>query len=255
MSELIVVPDSHGEHIHIPTRDAFVRDVRRVRPKYLVFIGDHLDCGGVFSAHQRSFTNELTESYLDDVSAANVFLDMVQAAAPDAEIFYLEGNHEQHVERWAVRTFPSHKDAKMLLEKFGPEKVLKLKSRGIRYYKRSEFYQGISIQGTIKIGKCYFTHGISYSSNASQVHLNRFGANVVFGHTHRPQTIVQRTVTSTGIGAFGVGTLAKLQPLWKHTEPTSWAHAYGLQHIAKSGNFMHINVPILNGESMLPGTG
>ena len=46
-------------------------------------------------------------------------------------------------------------------------------------------------------------------------------------------------------------TLAKLQPLYKHTEPSSWSHGYGVQFVNASGNFIHINVPILDGESML----
>jgi hypothetical protein len=247
----IDVPDSHGQHIDVPARDAFLRDVSSIGPDEIVLGGDHLDCGGVFSVQQRSFTNEMAESYDDDVRAANWFLDAIQKRAPRARIYYLEGNHEQHVERWAVRTFQSDKDARMLLERFGPEQVLHLKERGIRYYKRSEFYQGISIPGTIKLGKCFFVHGISYSRNAAQDHLNKFGANVVFHHTHRSQTVIGRTVVNAGIGAWCSGTLAKLQPLWKHTEPTTWSHGYGVQHVVKSGAFMHINVPILNGQSLL----
>jgi hypothetical protein len=140
----------------------------------------------------------------------------------------------------------------MVLERFGPEKVLDLKRRGIRYFKRSEFYMGISIPGTIKLGKCFFTHGISASKHAASVHLARFGANVVFGHIHRSQSVIERTVSADGIGAWSPGTLAKLQPLYMHTAPTTWSHGYGLQIINKSGNFAHFNIPILNGVSMLP---
>jgi hypothetical protein len=254
MSEFarINIPDSHGEHIDIPARDACVRDIRVIRPKEIVMLGDHLDCGGTFNSHQRNYTNEMTESYEEDVQAANRFLDMIQKAAPNATIYYLEGNHEQHVERWAARNFQSHKDATGYLARCGPQAVLKLKERGIRYYLRSEMYMGLSVPGIIRLGRCHFVHGISFAKNAAAVHLARVGESVVFGHVHRVQSVVERTVTSAGFGAWCPGTLAKLQPLYMHTAPTSWSHGYGLQFVSNSGRFMHINVPIHKGQSLLP---
>lgn len=247
----VIVPDSHGEHIDISARNAFLSDLARLAPQEIILLGDHLDCGGTFNAHQRSYTNEMTESYSDDVTAANVFLDKIQRAAPRGQIYYLEGNHEQHVERWAARNFASHKDAVMALEHFGPEKVLGLKGRAIRYYKRSKCYQGISIPGTIRRGRCYFVHGVSHSKHCAAQHLARFGACVVFGHVHRSQSVMERTVSSDGFGAWCPGTLAKLQPLYRHTEPTSWSHGYGVQFVNPSGRFLHVNVPIHAGKSLL----
>lgn len=246
----VIIPDSHGEHIDWTAANAFLGDLKALNPDEIVGMGDHLDCAGTFSSHQRSYTNELAESYQDDVEAANTFWDMVQARS-NAETYYLEGNHEAHVERWASRTFTSKKDADSLLDKFGPVPVLGLKRRGIKYYRRSEHYQGISIPGCIRLGKCFFVHGISHSKHAAVAHLARFGANVVFGHVHRSQAIVERTVTASGFGAWCPGTLAKLQPLYKHTEPSSWSHGYGVQFVAPSGNFLHLNVPILDGKSLL----
>lgn len=254
MSEFarVICPDSHGEHIDLPARDAFLRDLRAIRPKQIVMLGDHLDAGGTFSSNQRNYTNEMTESYEDDVLAANRFFDAIQRAAPDAEIFELEGNHEQHVERWASRTFQSHKDAKGFVERCGPAAVLRLKSRGIRYFLRSEMYMGLAVPGIIRLGKCYFVHGISHAKHAAATHLARVGANIVFGHVHRVMSVVERTVTSAGYGAWCPGTLAKLQPLYRHTAPTDWSHGYGLQLVSGSGQFVHINVPIAKGRSLLP---
>lgn len=248
----ITIPDSHGEHIDREAALAFISDVKCLDPDECVLLGDHLDCGGVFSTHQRSFTNEMTESYEDDVAGANWLLDRLQKAAPRASWHYLEGNHEQHIERWAARTFPSHKDAVGLLERYGVEKVLDLKGRGIRYYKRSSFYQGISIQGAIRLGKCFFVHGTCANKYATAVHLVQFGDNVVHGHTHRTQQFLGRTVTKACIGAWCPGTLAKQQPLYQHTSPTQWTHGYGVQFVQPSGLFMHANVPIVSGKSFLP---
>ncbi len=246
-----IIPDSHGLHIDVPARDAFLKDLKALDPDEIVALGDHLDCGGTFSAHQRSYTNEMTESYADDCKATNTFLDMCQHRAPRAEWHYIEGNHEAHVERWASRQFLNKKDAVSMLDVYGPEAVLHLKDRAIRYYRRSEMYGGLSIPGCIRLGKCYFVHGVSHSKHAAATHLARFGANVVFGHVHRRQSVGERTVASAGFEAWCCGTLAKLQPLYKHTAPTSWSHGYGVQFVAPSGTFLHINVPIHKGKSLL----
>lgn len=248
---IVCVPDSHGNHIDLAARDACLGDLKKLQPDTIVMLGDHLDAGGTFSSHQRTYTNEMAETYEDDVTAANEFLDAIQENAPKAGVHYIEGNHEQHVERWASRTFHHKRDADLLLEKFGPEQVLHLKKRGIKYYKRSTHYMGLSIPGTIKIGKCFYTHGIAHSKNAAAVHLARFGASVVFGHIHRSQSCVERTVSSDAIGAWCPGTLAKLQPLYKHTAPSDWSHGYLVQFVSKSGRFLTVNVPIVRGESLL----
>lgn len=248
----VVVPDSHGEQIDLAARDACLADIKALNPHEVILLGDHLDCAGTFSTHQRSYTNELAESYEDDCNAANRFLDMIQSRAPRAEMHYLEGNHEAHVERWAARTFPSQKDAEVVLERVGPAAILGLKSRGIRYYRRSRMYMGIPLPGTLRLGRCFFVHGISHSRFATYQHLVRFGTNVVHGHTHRAQSAVERSVTSSGFGAWCPGTLAKLQPLYKHTEPTSWTHGYAVQLVQPSGVFLHINIPIVKGRSLLP---
>lgn len=241
----VIIPDSHGDHIDPVAEAAFLADLELLNPDEIVMLGDHLDCGGTFNAHQRSYTNELVESYVEDVAAANDFLDAIRRRSPNAEIHYIEGNHEAHVERWAARNIHIKKDADLLVSVLGPEAQLKLKAREIRYYQTKEFYQHLSIPGTIKLGKCHFTHGISHSKHADSTHLERFNGNVVFGHVHRVLAVGGRTVTSTGHGAWCPGTLAKLQPLYKHTQPTTWQHGYGVQFCSSaSGYFTHFNVPI-----------
>lgn len=247
----VIIPDFHGAHIDWPAAHACLDDLKALDADEVVYLGDGLDCAGTFSTHQRSYTNEMAESYDEDCRGANRFLNLVQKRAPRAEHHYLEGNHEAHVERWASRTFSSQKDAENLLSVYGPSAVLDFKRRGFRYYKRSEHYMGLSIPGAIRLGKVFFVHGISHSRHAAAQHLARFGANVVFGHVHRVQHVGERTVTSHGHGAWCPGTLAKLQPLYAHTAPTSWQHGYAVQFVERNGTFLHINVPIHKGKSML----
>ena len=74
---------------------------------------------------------------------------------------------------------------------------------------------------------------------------------MVFGHVHRSQCLIQRTVASDEIGAWTPGTLAKLQPFYMHTQVTDHSHGFAVQLVDKSGRFLHVQVPIVRGQSML----
>lgn len=249
----VVIPDSHGAHIARHAAAALLADIQRLDPDEIVMLGDHLDCGGFLAQHQTmGFVAETDYSYEDDVRSCNEFLDHLLRAAPTARIHYLEGNHEQRIERWCVtQALRQSRDAAFLLRTFGPEAVLRLGERGITYYRTSGRYHDLPVPGTIKLGQCTFCHGISYATHAAHVHAQRFGISVVYGHTHRSQSTILRTVGGGLIGAWSPGCLSQLQPLWQATRPTDWSHGYGVQLVARSGRFLHLNVPIIDGQSLL----
>lgn len=241
----IICPDSHGCFIDSKASATFLRDVKKICPDEIVAIGDHIDVSGIYSAHPPGYVKDLEYSLEADYEAAEIFFDAFAKAAPKATGYYCEGNHEQHVERWIARTFPNARDATAQLSILSPSKRLRLKERGLRYIRMSERYMGLSIPGVIKLGKCHFTHGFTAAKYATAVHVERFGANVVHGHTHRAQNYTARTIAADAIAGWCPGTLAQLQPLYQHTSPSNWTHGYGIQRVDKSGRFIHINVPII----------
>lgn len=251
----VVIPDSHGAYISDPASRAFLEDLKYLSPDEIVMLGDHVDCSGMFNNHPRGYLDEMLYSYEEDVARAAWFLDEIQKRSPKASrnghIHYIEGNHEQHVERWIVRQTLMHpRDAEKLREVYAPDRQLGLAKRGIKYYRSSGFYNGLPYRGIIKIGKCLFLHGFRANKYATASHLDDVGYNLVHGHTHRAQSVVKRTIHGE-IGAWCPGTLSEIQPLWQHTAPNGWSHGYGLQIVESDGLFFHMNVPIVKGRSML----
>jgi predicted phosphodiesterase len=248
----VIIPDSHGSMIDPKARRAFLNDLKRLDPAEIVMLGDHVDAGGLFSKHKKKCREDMEYSYAEDIKDANKFLDDIQSRAPSAVIHYLEGNHEYHIERWASENLDNQKDVQMFVEGNAPQFKLGIKDRAIRYYRQMEFYHGLSIRNTIKLGHCYFTHGITAAKFATAKHVEKFGGNVVHGHTHRAQEYKTKTVRAAAIGGWCPGTLSILQPTYLHTEPSEWSHGYGVQFVhKKSGKFLHINVQIIDGESLL----
>jgi len=247
----VIIPDSHGCYIDEGASSALIADMVKLRPSEVVLLGDHIDGGGVFSSHQNNYISDLGYSYETDCFFANCFLDQIQAASPEAEWHYLEGNHEQHVERWLSRTLKSERDADAQLDVISPEKKLYLGKRGIQYYRMADFHHGLTVRGTIKLGHCYFVHGVTASKHATAAHVHKYNACVVHGHTHRAQEFRITTVSAGTIGAWCPGTLMQLQPPYFHTSTSDWSHGYGLQCVDADGTFLHLNIPIINGRSML----
>jgi len=249
----VFLPDTHGNLVDQEALKAFLTDLAYLNPRELYFMGDHLDCGGFLAQHHTlGYVAETENTFEDDVGAANSMLDSVQKICPKASMRYLAGNHECRLEAWAVTSaLRNTKDSAFLMRMMGPENVLHLKERGIEYIRKSECYDGCRIQGTIKAGKCYVTHGTSHGKNAANVMLNRFNACVVFGHVHKLLSATDRNVKDGEIGAWSVGHLSRQQPLWRHGHPTDWSQGYGFQVCEPNGDFLHINVPIMDGKSYL----
>ena len=247
----VCIPDTHGARVNQVALAALLADLKAIDPHEIILLGDHVDCGGFLAQHLvMGYVAETAYSYEDDLAHANAFLDAVQKSAPRAKIEYIEGNHERRVETWAVtQTLRHSRDAEGLRQLYSPEFRLSLKAREIAYYRQGEFYDGLPVPGTIKRGKCFFFHGISTAKNAVSATLTKIGGNCVFGHTHRAQSELVRLVGVGVIGGWNPGSLCELQPLWQHTNPTDWTHGYGVQLVSPGGAFLHLNVPIIEGQS------
>lgn len=248
----VLIPDTHGAHIDEQAAAAFLGDLEYLQPREVVWLGDHLDCGGFLAKHHTiGFVAEMAYSFADDIAAANAFVDEVQKRTPNAVHYFLTGNHEHRIERWCcTHALGNDKDARMLLDSFGVAAVLNLEKRGIRYFPRGYIDPELRVRGAIKLGCCYFVHDVSTARNAAQVAVNKWAANVMFGDTHRIDVAVSRKADRDIIAATN-GHLSSNRPYWQETNVTDWSHGYGVQIVTNDGEFLHIVVPIVDHKSLL----
>jgi len=244
--------DVHGMRMDVAAVNAMLADVKRLNPDEIVIGGDLLECGGWLAKHQTiGFVATCDYTYQEDVMAANRFLDELRAAAPRAVIHYIEGNHEDRVERWVVdQVLASKRDAEFLMSLVSPAALLRLKERDIAYYRRTEIYGDGLPRGWIQLGKMFYTHSLTYSANAARDAAQKTAGNVTYFCTHRED---MATIVFPAVGlvkAMNPGCLSQMQPIWKHSNPTSWSQGYQVEYIAASGNFQVIHVPIWRGESL-----
>lgn len=250
---IVIWPDVHGAKQDYGAVAAFLGDVKRLDPDICVGLGDLADCGGFLGAHHvLGFVAETSDTYEEDIEAANKFLDAASSAAPRADLHLIEGNHEHRVEKWAITTtLRSPRDSKWMRDRVAPDVLLRAKERGARYYRRSETYDGMPVQGAFRIGKLGIMHGLLNGNGTPDQVLNKFAMNMVYGHTHKIASRIKRTGVGT-LGAWNLGTLAKLQQFYAHGAPTDHAHGYGVAFMSRSGNFQMVPVSIVDGVSLLP---
>ena len=246
----VEIPDVHGCEQDEAAVAAFLEDLEALKPDQIVQLGDLVDCAGQWTTHARSYVSEMRYSYRADVQAARRFLHAVRRAAPDAAFWCIEGNHELRIEKTLSRIMSHADDAEDASDMLSPSARLGLSEFGITHIRMQEFAPGLTRNGAVKIGNCHYLHGAIANKHTAAAHVAQFGANVVFGHTHRAQEFVVRTVAGGEIGAYCPGTLSKLQPLWMHTNHTDWSHGYGIS-VDDGAQHFHYNIPIRNGKSGL----
>lgn len=249
----VIANDMHGSMMDRAAVMAFLADLKDWNPDEIVLNGDMIECGGFLAAHHTlGYVAQTEYSWQDDISSGNWFLDQVQQAAPKAVIHYIAGNHEGRIQRWITdQTMRHGRDSEFLHSLLSPYVLLRMKERGINFYDRSDYSVPGLPPGWIKLGKIFFVHELGGGKNAASAAVGRTAGNVVFAHTHQEDS---STMVLPGVGlvkAWNPGCLCSRIPLWRHSNPTGWSHGYAVQFVTKGEEFLHVNIPIWEGKSLV----
>jgi len=247
--------DTHGASLDFKAWAAFLEDMKRLQLDVIVHLGDVLDCGGWLAAHHTThYVAQTGYSYADEVEAGNQMLDQLQAVCPKATIHVIEGNHDLRVETTILTMTQQHKaDAELLLRSVAPKHVLHLERRKVQWWSRGECHHDAVQGGTIKLGKCYFTHPSSSSKHMAAKMVESLGANVVYGHCHRADFFTTSNVKGDQWAAWSPGCLCVTRKYWHHTNDFKHNQGFHVQLVNQDETFLGINVPIHNGQSYLSG--
>lgn len=227
MPTYLVIPDTHSYNFDPKAWGTMIDYVvhTTLPVDEIIFLGDLVE-GDSISTHNIGKPG-LTEGLRlqDDFQFAQQLISNISQAADCSNITLLKGNHEYRVDRF-VETQPALKNLLTV------EKGLAVRTRGIHVV--SCYPEG----AVYRKGKLTFTHGVYTGANAGMRHLNAFGGNICFGHTHSVSVTTKTTFSkSHAQAAYNLGCLCKLDMPYLAGSPNNWQHAFGVVHMAKSGAF------------------
>jgi predicted phosphodiesterase len=253
-----VFPDIHFPDHDEAALECALKAHEKLKPHRTLFLGDVLDCG-IFSSHpkRKIAENQAVSFKQSEVDPCNRMMDRVQRNTKEWT-YYLGGNHEERTEVWAAR---SGLVAESLYEMVSPENVIAAHRKNFSFIPysphtgdRMGFVQIVKPSAQMKSGGLVAVHGWSFSKHAAYVHLEKSRSqSIVFGHTHRAQTIVDRDPwTGSPIKSFNPGTLSKLQPIYMTGgSPSAWSHGFAIIYVGQR-SWTEYCINVNNGYAVLP---
>jgi len=256
----MIIPD-----IHFPEHDPEALEVMKaalntLQPENVILLGDILDCE-IFSGHaKRTIPTDTALSFGElEIDPCNKLLDEVQENTSN-HTYFLEGNHEQRIERWAAN---NGKVGESIYSLISPKKLLTKGRNNFTFipyvYKQPTgeikgFVQLVKQSKKMKTGGLVAVHGWSYAKHASSIHLEKSRSqSIVYGHCHRMQSTTSRDPwTGALIKSFCPGTLSKLQPIYAHGgAPSDWTHGFGVVFVGTE-SWTEYTISIVKGSCVLP---
>jgi|TARA_Y100000401_G_C8315243_1_gene222054 hypothetical protein len=175
------------------------------------------------------------------VKVVNKYMDMIDDALDKVgckERHFLQGNHEVWLDNVAKREDRPE---------YFTKTALKIEERGYKYYPYNQ-------REVLEIGKMLFTHGKYTVTYHSAKHVNTYGKNIMYGHTHDLQrhTITKYKKTWS---AWSMGCLKDItkDEDWLKGKPVNWNHGFALVHFFKDGTFIVEVIEIVDGKTVFRG--
>jgi len=202
---------------HIPFQDPVLEDLtidflREHKPTTIHLLGDVLD---FYSLSTFDKNPARLTTLQDELDGSTRYFKRLRNVCPNSRIVYSEGNHENRLRRylWSQARALSH------LRTLAFEELLGLRKYDIKW---------VDSHSPYKVGSLLFIHGelVRRASGASaKGHMDKFGCNVIHGHTHRLGAHYHRTYSDM-MGAWENGCLCTLDP--EYTVKPDWQNGWSV---------------------------
>lgn len=236
MEKLILLGDTHFPFQDKQTIRLVLKFLKEWEPDKVCLMGDIVDCYAIsrFDKNpKRAF------KLLDEFKSAKKFLKEVRDNAPNADITFLEGNHEARFVKYLWRKAPElAEDDELTIEH-----KLGLKELGITHHSYGE---------GVDIGDLYLTHGDLISKHSgwtAKAHYEKHGGSGACGHSHRGGTYYKTKRGDTCVWAETF-CLCDLAPEYVHNP--DWCQGFSLVYFIRD-RFFFQQVPIVDRRFVVEG--
>ena len=238
LERILVIPDCHHPSVDEVAWGVALNVGRRFKPHRIIVLGDFPDMHST-SRHAKDPNRCMLLE--QEITAANKALDELDALGATHK-HYLQGNHEENLERFLMEKAPA------LFNMVKLEELLRLKERGWTFTKYRQH---------LKIGKVFYVHDTGAAGSTAHIKSrDAFGGSVVQGHTHHAGASYAGTARGDAHVGIASGWLGKFDDAaYAHDiqKRRAWMHAFTLGWMEPDG-VTHLQlVPIINGKACVNG--
>lgn len=231
------VSDAHAPHQQdecIALAAAYIKDHQQGTKGVLVMGGDMCEAYTVQTKYRRLGTG--THTLEQEILATREHvIKPFCAAAPKADKWYIEGNHEFRMKRAIAFQAPFFENLKGL-RSFG--EAMELDEFGIKYVE-SKNGNGILRMTPFLT----FMHGERHGVNAAKTQYEAWGTSVIFGHTHKQTTYTKKWGCGREDISMSAGCLSK-DPDYRDIDDYTRGFVSGWVNFS-TGEFFAAHVPIV----------
>jgi len=246
MRRAIIIPDQHFPLEDAKALDVMLQAIQVIKPNITVNLGDVGEWESVSAWQWKRRKVPPLEYQLpaidEEIREVNKGLDKIDKALDDVKCktkYMLQGNHDEWLDRF-VEKFP-------YLKEYTFRKACKIDERGYKYYPHNK---------PLKIGKINFIHGVYATVYHAKKHLEAYGSNICYGHTHDVQRHTLTKLDSGTIAAWAMGCLKDMSSeknKWLRGRLHNWCHAFGIITWHNNGDFQVETIDIQKGKAFVWG--
>ena len=195
----LILSDIHVPYQHKLNLSKAIEYGKKYNPTDVVLLGDVIDCVSISKflkkSNERDFNKEILQT--------RKFLQSLRNTFPKANISYLEGNHENRLNKYILTNASELSNLKEL----SLPSLLQLDKYNIKYYSEDKILKAgnlVLTHGHLVKGSCssYPARSLFYSTKVSSL----------CGHCHRESMYTCRTIDNKVLKSYSVGCLSTLQP-------------------------------------------
>ena len=236
----VVIPDQHFPIHDAKAVNVVLKAIELVKPDVFINLGDVGEWESVSAWKYKKVKQPPLEYQLPiidkEIKAVNKGLDLFDMALDSAgcrKRYICAGNHEEWLDAFVMK-YP-------YMTEYTFRKACRLDERGYKYYPHNK---------PLKIGKINFIHGVYATVYHAKKHLEAYGSNICYGHTHDVQRHTLTKLDSGTIAAWAMGCLKDMIPKangWLDYRDVNWSHAFAIVDFFEKGYFTVHVMQIING--------
>lgn len=236
-----IINDIHFPYHDRKVVDLFVEFCRKVKVGQIHLLGDIQNCGSLSLKFTEVPKDEKDRYLRHEIEMGGNFMEDLRDTFPFTPIYFYGGNHEWRLERYIRQ----HAKALVGLPGLDIQSILGLPRLGITYFPYGQL---------VRWGGLRLTHGDivrSGSAMTARAMLQKYGTNVLFGHTHRGGVAYSSTEGGT-VGAWENFCGCKLDQPYT-LGPNNWQQGWSLVHNDLRRHFTVVPIRVERGVYIFEG--